>query len=653
MANAENTSAQNQYAFRAQKSFGLIGGSPSYEAVSGFDKPDATVKMYRYSQDGNLIAYAVPGSVFILQAETCQVIRELAISSALELNFSPLGTYLSTWERPVKLEDGAQHKNHRVWSVETGEEVLSVTQKAQEGWDLQYTPTESHAVRVVGPEIQVYDPSNWSKGVADKLKVEGLSMVSLSPGKNPSIAVFVGEKKGAPAIVRIYGLNNLSLPHTCQKTFYKADRAQMKWNALGTQVLVFTHTDVDKTGKSYYGETGLYLLSAAGNFDCRVTLDKEGPIHDFAWSPNSKEFGVVYGFTPAKTVLFDQRVNITHDFGSSPKNFISFNPQSRLLILAGFGNLAGGIEVYDRRTLQKVCSIDASNTSWCEWSRDGRFIMTATLSPRLRVDNGIKIWHCTGSLMHVHLVEELYQASWRPGLASAAPPFPNTLPAAPTPSESIALSPVKPPAAKPAGAYRPPGARGLAAPSIFKREDEGGAPRMPSNGISTPPRGVPGSAPHQGGKGNNNNNNNRQRYVPGAAPPGSAGGPAGGPVGEGGPNNRKGGQQQQQQHQQQRNNRKKDGKKDRNDRAENGGTDTPPVVVESQGAPAGGPPADSFADGLDPVAKKIRNLTKKLKAIDELKEKAKRGEKLEVTQLKKIDTEGDIKKELAALGGGA
>ena len=41
----------------------------------------------------------------------------------------------------------------------------------------------------------------------------------------------------------------------------------------------------------------MYLMSAtgAGTHDCRVTLDKEGPIHDFAWSPNSKEFGVVYG----------------------------------------------------------------------------------------------------------------------------------------------------------------------------------------------------------------------------------------------------------------------------------------------------------------------------------------------------------------------
>ena len=40
-----------------------------------------------------------------------------------------------------------------------------------------------------------------------------------------------------------------------------------------------------------------------------------------------------------------------------------------------------------------------------------------------------------------------------------------------------------------------------------------------------------------------------------------------------------------------------------------------------------------------------------LKAIDELKEKAKRGERLEATQLKKIEGEADIRKELENLGG--
>jgi translation initiation factor 2A len=39
-----------------------------------------------------------------------------------------------------------------------------------------------------------------------------------------------------------------------------------------------------------------------------------------------------------------------------------------------------------------------------------------------------------------------------------------------------------------------------------------------------------------------------------------------------------------------------------------------------------------------------------LKAIEELKEKAKRGERLEATQLKKMEGETDIRKELGALG---
>lgn len=95
----------------------------------------------------------------------------------------------------MKLEDGSQHKNLRIFSVSTGEELIAFSQKSQEGWDLQYTISESHAIRLVSQEIQVYRPSEWSKGIVDKLKVEGATSVSLSPGLNPSVAVFVAEKK--------------------------------------------------------------------------------------------------------------------------------------------------------------------------------------------------------------------------------------------------------------------------------------------------------------------------------------------------------------------------------------------------------------------------------------------------------------------------
>ena len=37
---------------------------------------------------------------------------------------------------------------------------------------------------------------------------------------------------------------------------------------------MLAQTEVDKSGKSYYGETTLYLLSANGGFDSRIDLGK-------------------------------------------------------------------------------------------------------------------------------------------------------------------------------------------------------------------------------------------------------------------------------------------------------------------------------------------------------------------------------------------
>lgn len=59
-----------------------------------------------------------------------------------------------------------------------------------------------------------------------------------------------------------------------QKNFFRGDKAQLKWNDEGTSLIVLGQTEVDKSGKSYYGETTLYLLSANGGFDSRIDLGK-------------------------------------------------------------------------------------------------------------------------------------------------------------------------------------------------------------------------------------------------------------------------------------------------------------------------------------------------------------------------------------------
>jgi translation initiation factor 2A len=79
--------------------------------------------------------------------------------------------------------------------------------------------------------------------------------------------------QGQPAAVRVYNVPDFSSP-VSQKTFFKGDKVQLKWNDQGKGLIVLAQTEVDKTNKSYYGETNMYILSADGEFDARITLGK-------------------------------------------------------------------------------------------------------------------------------------------------------------------------------------------------------------------------------------------------------------------------------------------------------------------------------------------------------------------------------------------
>jgi translation initiation factor 2A len=176
--------------------------------------------------------------------------------------------------------------------------------------------------------------------------------------------------------------------------------------------------------------------------------------------------------------------------------------------------------------------------------------------------------------------------------------------------------------AAPTGAYRPPGARGLATSNVYKREDEGGA-AYSSNGVDPFPRNAGNGAAVPGA-----GRAARPRTIPGAAGAAAPEDPLA-------------------------NRRKKKGGKGKN--GENGATSAPnsgastplpppvPAVVEVV-------PEPESAASLSPEDKKRRAIIKKLTAIEQLKAKKASGEKLELTQHKKLDGEAELRKELAALG---
>ena len=118
------------------------------------------------------------------------------------------------------------------------------------------------------------------------------------------------------------------------------------------------------------------------------------------WAPNTSQFIVVYGFMPAKATLYNKKCEKVFDFGTGARNLALFNAQGSLLLLGGFGNLRGTIEIWDVQAKQSVATYEAPDSTEVKWSPDGQHILTATCAPRLRMSNGFKVWHYTSTLLH-------------------------------------------------------------------------------------------------------------------------------------------------------------------------------------------------------------------------------------------------------------
>lgn len=127
----------------------------------------------------------------------------LPAENVFELGFSPKGTYIITWQRPSKDENGDAVKNLKVWLV-IDEKALSegvdkeplarFVQKSQTSWNLQYTYDEAFCARVVTNEVQIYESHDLTT-VWNKIRVEGVSDFAVSPGQSHTIAVFIPERK--------------------------------------------------------------------------------------------------------------------------------------------------------------------------------------------------------------------------------------------------------------------------------------------------------------------------------------------------------------------------------------------------------------------------------------------------------------------------
>ena len=214
------------------------------------------------------------------------------------------------------------------------------------------------------------------------------------------MACFVPGQKGGPGFGKIFTYPNFHPERdvVAPKSFFQSDRMEVVWSTCGRMCLMLTQSEVDKTGGSYYGKQQLHFANAANGDTAMVQLAKEGPIYSVRWSPALPEFCVVYGYMPAKATLYNAKCEKCFDFGTGPRNTALFNPQGSLLLLGGFGNLRGAIEVWAIKDKKRVSQFEATDSTDIRWSpRDGQRILTSTCAPRLRQGNGYKV-RCSKSL---------------------------------------------------------------------------------------------------------------------------------------------------------------------------------------------------------------------------------------------------------------
>ncbi len=145
--------------------------------------------------------------VLVIDASVGHLVTSLPAENVYEIGFSPLGTYIITWQRSGKDAEGNATKNLKVWkTIEEGVAdadravVGQFVQKSQTGWNLQYTSDEKFCARAVSNEVHFFQADSLNV-VWNKLRVEGVTDFAVSPGKNHSVVVFVPERK-----VRIFHL---------------------------------------------------------------------------------------------------------------------------------------------------------------------------------------------------------------------------------------------------------------------------------------------------------------------------------------------------------------------------------------------------------------------------------------------------------------
>lgn len=143
-------------------------------------------------------------------------------------------------------------------------------------------------------------------------------------------------------------------------------------------------------------------------------FDKQ--ISDVEWAPHGYDFIVISGSQPSTMTLYDREGKAKFEFGKQYRNTVRYSPLGHIVLMGGFGNLAGEMEFWDKDKMKQVSTCKAYCSVKNEWAPDGIHFSSAVLFPRVRVDNEITVFNYLGEKVATKSFSqsELYGFEFRP-----------------------------------------------------------------------------------------------------------------------------------------------------------------------------------------------------------------------------------------------
>lgn len=139
---------------------------------------------------------------------------------------------------------------------------------------LQFTSDERFIFKQITNEVQVYPTTSSFADhttMVARIQLKGFTQYKLGPvaaenttGTIP-VAFFFPETGGNPGRVTIVTIKLVSFEVSeplGSRTIFGASEASLLWNSLASSLLIFSRSNVDTSGASYYGATAVYFMSA-------------------------------------------------------------------------------------------------------------------------------------------------------------------------------------------------------------------------------------------------------------------------------------------------------------------------------------------------------------------------------------------------------